>query len=191
MLFHKCVRIEASDFVSAAGLLQKGFREVEELVTWIRPPTCLAYTNVKKAALKDAWRCMMIAKESFIYDRRHQDGNIPNWLADLSKMWAVIRAFYYNEFTVFVIERQQGRGIVGFISCVMYAPTVRIDLIAVAKPHRRAAMAENLIAKAMHYYAARGCSHIFVGTQAHNTASCKLYESLGFVIGRRQRTFHR
>ncbi len=191
MLFTRCVRIDADDFVSAAGLLQKGYREVEELVTWIRQPVCLPWTDVKRATLKDAWRCMMIAKESFIHDRRHQDGNIPNWFADLSKMWAVIRAFYYNDTTVFVIERQQGSGVVGFISCVMHAPTVRIDLIAVARPHRRAAMAENLIAKAMHYYAARGCSHIFVGTQAHNTASCKLYESLGFVIGQRQRTFHK
>ncbi len=191
MLFTKCVRIDSADFVSAAGLLQKGFREVEELVTWIRQPVSLAYTNVKKAALKDAWRCMMIAKESFIHDRRHQDGNIPNWFADLSKMWAVIRAFYYNDFTVFVIERQQGRGVVGFISCVMHSPTVQIDLIAVDRLNRRAAMAENLIAKAMHYYGEQGCSHIFVGTQAHNEASCKLYESLGFEIVRRQKTFHK
>jgi len=191
MLFLKCERIEFNDFVSAAGLLQKGFREVEELVTWIRPTARFAYTNVKKATLKDAWRCMMIAKESFVYDRRHQDGNIPNWSADLSKMWAVGRGFWRRAFTVFVIERQEGHGVVGFISCVMYAPTARIDLIAVSRPHRRAAMAENLIAKALHYYGEQGCSHIFVGTQAHNTASCKLYESLGFVIGRRQRTFHK
>jgi len=160
MLFTKCVRIDADDFVSTAGLLQKGFREVEELVTWIRQPVYLAYTNVKKATLKDAWRCMMIAKESFIHDRRHQDGNIPNWFADLSKMWAVLRAFYYNDFTVFVIERQQGSGVVGFISCVYCPPTVRIDLIAVARPHRRAAMAENLIAKATYRSADTAHPHV-------------------------------
>jgi len=191
MLFLKCERIEFNDFVSAAGLLQKGFREVEELVTWVRSPGFLPYTNVRKARLNDAFRCMMIAKDSFDYDRRHWDDKYSNGLADLAKVWAAALGFIFPAFTVFVIERQQGHGVVGFLIGERQLFGARIALIAVDKFHRRAAMAENLIFKAMDYYGREDCSYIIAGTQAHNTASCKLYESLGFVIGRRQRTFHK
>jgi ribosomal protein S18 acetylase RimI-like enzyme len=188
MLFLRCERIEAGDFVSRAGLLQKGYREVEELLTWVRTPAFYPYAGVRKATLKDAYRCMMIARKSFTNDRKHHDSRYPGWLADLSKMWAVARGFFKPARAVFVADRL---GVVGFLSAVREKCGARIDLIAVDPVFRRLGAAENLILKAMDYYAWDECSYIVAGTQAHNTASCKLYESLGFVIGRRQRTFHR
>lgn len=188
MLFTKCVRVDFNDFVSAAGLLQKGFREVEELVTWIRSPAHFSYEGVRKARLKDVWRCMLIAKDSFTDDRRHHDGKYPDWLADLSKMWAVGKAFVNTDYTVFVANRL---GVVGFLSAFRENSGVRIDLIAVDPLFRRMGAAENLIAMAMDHCAKQECPYILAGTQAHNTPSCKLYESLGFVIGKRQRTFHK
>lgn len=195
MLFSKCVRIESGDFVSAAGLEQKGFREIEELVTWYRQPGFFRYSGVRKAKLKDIFSCMEIAGASFSYDRRHWDRGYPDWLADLSKMWAIGRAFFSPAAAIFVAER--GARLVGFLSGVrpphyLWEPMVaRIDLIAVSPIYRGEGIAKSLIWKAMDHYARDGCSYIVAGTQAHNIASCQLYESLGFVIGRRQRTFHR
>lgn len=188
MLFIKCVRTEFNDFVSVAGLLQKGFREVEELVTWVRSPAFLSYKGVRKARLKDMFSCVLIARKSFSYDRRHQDSGYPNWLADLSKMWAVGKGFFKPNLTVFVAD---DGGVVGFLCGDRQEFGAAIDLLAVDIAYRRQGIAESLIFKAMDHYARDGCSYIVAGTQAHNTASCKLYESLGFVIGKRQRTFHK
>ena len=188
MPFTKCVRIEYDDFVSAAGLLQKGFREVEELVTWIRAPAHCSYSGVREAKLKDAWRCILIAKNSFTDDRKHHDSKFPNWLADFSKMWAVGRGFINSDYSVFVADRER---VAGFLVGVGDMLGARVDLIAVDPLFRRLGVAQNLIAAALDYYGRQGCLHIVAGTQAHNTASCKMYESLGFVIGRRQRTFHK
>ena len=188
MLFTKCERIDSGDFVSRAGLLQKGFREVEELVTWYRQPGFFRYSGVRKARLKDIFRCMTIARESFSYDRRHWDEWYPDWLADLSKMWAVARGFLTRASTVFVVDLE---GVLGFLIGAEDNLGCRIDLIAVDSRCRRQGAGDNLVAKAMDYYARQGCIYIVAGTQAHNTASCKFYESLGFQIIQRQRTFHR
>jgi ribosomal protein S18 acetylase RimI-like enzyme len=189
MLFTRCERVEFNDFVSAAGLLQKGFREVEELVTWVRSPAHYGYEGVRKAKWKEIFRCMMIARDAFDYDRRHWDKDYPDWVADLSKMWAVARGFYKPALTVFVADID---GVLGFLICDRIEKKgVRIDLIAVDRRCRRQGVGDNLVAKGLDYYARQGCSYILAGTQAHNVASCKFYESLGFVIGRRQRTFHR
>ena len=191
MHFTKCVRIDSGDFVSEAGLLQKGFREIEELVTWERTPTVYPYESpmgVRKARLKDVYRCMKIANVTFSHHRRHRDGKFPDWLADLSKMWTIGGGFFKPSQTIFVADRV---GVAGFLLAVRELFGVRIDLIAVDPLFRRRGIAENLIFKAMDHYARDGCPYIVAGTQAHNIASCKLYESLGFVIGRRQRTFHK
>jgi len=111
MLFTKCVRIEFNDFVSAAGLLQKGFREVEELVTYVRETEHYTYFGVCNASRRDIWRCMMIARESFTHDRRHSDGRIPNLLADFVKMWTVAKGFWKKEYKVFVHSGGSGKGI--------------------------------------------------------------------------------
>ena len=189
MLFTKCVRIEFGDFVSEAGLLQKGFREVEELVTYVRSPAPCSYSGVKEATLWDCWKCMLIARNSFSFDRRHADDRYGNGLADLAKIWAVARGFCQPSSTVFVAERN--RGVAGFLIGRRQLFGARIDLVGVGETERRKGIGKALIFKAMDYYASDGCSYILAGTQAHNTASCKFYESLGFVIGRRQRTFHR
>ena len=174
--------------VSAAGLLQSGFREIEELVTWYRSLGFYRYSGVRKARLKDVYRCMMIAKHSFMFDRRHWDDNYPNWLADLSKMWAVARGFLKPSYTVFVADLD---GVLGFLIGIRTLSGSRIDLIAVDCRARRQGVGDNLVAKAMDYYARQECIYIVAGTQVGNKASCKFYESLGFQIIQRQRTFHK
>ena len=188
MLFFKCERIEYTDMVSAAGLLQKGFREIEELVTWCRRPGHYHYSGVRKARVKDLYRCVKIAKDSFFYDRRHWDDDYPNWMADLSKMWTVVRGFLYPAYTVFVADLD---GVLGFLIGIKTLTGSRIDLIAVDCRARRRGVGDNLVAKAMDYYARQECEYIVAGTQIGNHASCKFYESLGFQIIQRQRTFHR
>lgn len=188
MLFTKCERIEYTDMVSAAGLLQKGFREIEELVTWHRNLGFYRYSGVRKAKLKDIFRCVKIAQNSFFFDRRHWDMNYPNWMADLSKMWSVVKGFLHPTFTVFVADLE---GVLGFLIGTRTLLGSRIDLIAVDRRARRQGVGDNLVAKAMDHYARQGCIYIVAGTQIGNHASCKFYESLGFEIIQRQRTFHK
>lgn len=188
MLFTRCIRIQFDDIFSAAGLLQSGYREIEELVTWYRPLGFYRHSGIRKARLKDLYPCMKIAKNSFMFDRRHWDDNYPNWLADLSKMWAVVRGMLKPAYTVFVADLD---GVLGFLIGVKEQSGCRIDLIAVDSRARRRGVGDNLVAKTMDYYVKQQCGYIVAGTQIGNQTSCKFYESLGFQIIQRQRTFHK
>lgn len=183
----QCRRIDIGDWVYAKALEQKGWREVEQLVTWARRPERIpSRLFIRRATIRDMPYVAKLAWQAFSHDRRHVDPDYPNFLANLMKAkWALSRI---REKMVKIAVFMNCRA--GFI--VLDRPHVdiiNIELIAVSD--RKKGVGKALVGHALDEAARNSDYAVMVGTQATNSASNALYASMGFERVQIQRTFHK
>ena len=92
-----------------------------------------------------------------------------------------------------MVVAEQDRQVVGFVQLLWHADEcLVIDLIGVDSPHQGEGIGRDMIGYAFHHGIGddRRPSRIRVGTQAANTPSVRLYESLGFRLITAQYVLH-
>jgi len=174
----------AIELFSAAG-----FRPVEVLLTYDAPLPAAAVmpAGVRTAVESDIADCRAVAAASFRFDRFHTDTVIDHATADSLKAQWVENALRGRADAVLVAEREGT--IAGFNACLLTPGAAVIDLIAV-RPHAQGAgIGRMLVSGAFAHFAGRA-PVLRVGTQEDNHASCRLYESFGMEVVRRQVTLH-
>jgi len=135
--------------------------------------------SVDKARSQDRRQVELIASSGFRHSRFHLDPNFPNDIADeIKRSWASNLVLGERGDGCLVARRNDR--VVGFLG---YASSqdedFKIDLIAVAKSCRGKGIGSGLVSALQHLAYKQGYA-VTVGTQAVNSGSVRLYESLGF-----------
>jgi ribosomal protein S18 acetylase RimI-like enzyme len=184
-----------ADQVAEASLLQDlGFRTIDMALTFeaselIAPA---ADARVRFARADDRAAVAHLAGRAFAYSRFHLDPSIPKWLAHRVKAaWA--DNFFAGKRGDRMVVAEQAGALAGFLQLLWSQTEVLvIDLIAVAPESARGGLARAMIG----FAAANGVGDrrrprsFRVGTQAANTPSVRLYESLGFRLSQAQFVLH-
>jgi GNAT superfamily N-acetyltransferase len=179
-------KIAAAATEEVAALEAIGFRAVDMALTFdaghieARPPAW----GVRFARSQDHEAVEAIAGSAFRFSRFHLDPRLPRALADKVKAAWAGNWFRGARGDGMVVAEADGR-VAGFLQ-LLWAPQdcLLIDLIAVQPQSARRGVARAMITFA---YArgtgdARRPRSMAVGTQAANTPSVRLYESLGFRL---------
>jgi ribosomal protein S18 acetylase RimI-like enzyme len=180
------IRIDEQDWEKRRALLADGWREIEVLETYGARITQVGCRPMHPDEL-DA--VMSIARKSFVYDRLHSDETVAKDDADEFKA-ATVQNTLVDQTKLVIVH---GDPIDGFIlvrpehECSRGNKLI-VELIAVAERARGKGIAKKLIAFACAMF---GASEVFAGTQMRNEAAKGMYESLGWSVEKRERTFHR
>ena len=154
--------------------LEHGWREIEEFVTYEREAEPLDHEFV---SVTNFWEPFIFP---FSESRLHRDPEIPDSVADEFKRKCIERA-----------SRKKWPllkyGNMGFLIVRPEHDAARVDLIGVMPGCQRQGVGKNLV-KAFVSLSSGTCR---AGTQGHNEAACKLYESVGFREVKRERTLHK
>lgn len=184
-------RVAVSDMGRSTELHAAGFALVDTSVTFLRAGTTEALqfdADIRMAEPADADRVAQIAGENFSTDRFHADPDIDDAVADRIKAdWA--RNFFAGRRGEWMVVGCRGGQAAGFLQLLDRNEEVVIDLIAVDGASRNTGLARAMIG-----FAAGTCkpgAPIRVGTQLANTASIRLYETLGFRLNSASHIFHR
>lgn len=174
-----------------AGPLQRaGFRPLEALVTYERDSAAPFPVPPEPAALalpEDRAGCVAIASRAFSFDRFHRDRDRLGDIGDRIKSAWVDNAFAGRADAI-LVTRHEDRP-TGFVLCQRNGDAAVIDLIAVDPAFQGTGLGRILVFGVLAHYAGAG-RLICVGTQGDNTASNRLYQSIGFQPVDRQTTFH-
>jgi GNAT superfamily N-acetyltransferase len=184
-----------TDQVAQASLLQDlGFRTVDTALTFDAPGLTApaADTRVRFARPEDRAAVTQIAGSAFVCSRFHLDPAIPNRLADRVKaVWA--DNFFAGQRGDAMVVAEHAGAVAGFLQLLVSRDgALVIDLIAVAPQAARNGLARAMVG----FAAANGVGDrrpprgFRVGTQAANTPSVRLYESLGFRLAAAQFVLH-
>lgn len=173
-------------------LEQLGFTIAESTVTlevhtppW-SPPAGSAPLLLREAAPGDCAQVLSIAAAAFTNSRFHRDPLLAPYAARVKAAWA--ENFFRGTRGERMLIAEHGTEVVGFNQLLYPSPDrAVIDLIAVAPAARGAGVGAALITA----LATPRCPRtVQVGTQAHNTASLRLYEKLGFGLKSAGYTLH-
>ena len=134
--------------------------------------------------------CSNIARQSFAFDRFHNDPLISEEQANnLKACW--IENDISGRADICFVAVEKNNKITGFIACLDNAETVVIDLIAVDQNYRGKGIGSRLIAFALgHYQKNPLIKTMLVGTQELNLPSISLYKKMGFSSVAVSETFH-
>ena len=179
-----------ADWDEAGDALESvGFRQVEELVTWVRtvPDVADGDPQTEAATAEDAAACIEIARSAFRFDRYHADARIGAERAGALKA-AWVRNSLRGRADVARVVRDDGH-VRGFVLCRSDGGDAVIDLIAVAPDRQGSGFGRRLIRGALAAYAGRAVS-LQASTQAINQPSAALYRRTGFAPAGHARTFH-
>jgi ribosomal protein S18 acetylase RimI-like enzyme len=181
------IRIPEDDYEQRRKLLSEGWREIEVLETYEGDAgENFGQMNIRSAEYGEIIDVAKLAFNNFKEDRAHSDPSIPPFDASLLKAVYAGAACIDDECEVYVHAMTMDPPN-AFISVSGWGEMV-VDLIAVDPSARRGGIAASLI---NHAAWVRRAKRIRAGTQMHNEAAKKLYESLGMVVVKRERTFHR
>jgi ribosomal protein S18 acetylase RimI-like enzyme len=174
-----------SDVASVGQLEDAGFRVIDAALTFDaeRLRVDAGRGTVRFATPHDCAAVRAIAGRAFRYSRFHLDPAVPDAIAHRIKAaWA--ENFFSGQRGDGMVVCEDGGKVVGFLQLVWAGETLVIDLIAVAPEAARTGLASAMLgfAAANGTGDARRPSSFKVGTQAANTASCRLYENLGFRL---------
>ncbi len=186
-------RIPTADVRALWRLGRNGFRVVDVALTL---EGAIASTGVGAAVRfarpADRETVARIAGTAFRYSRFHLDPLIPSEIANAIKSeWA---ANYFNgkRGDGMVVAERDGR-VAGFLQLLWEADErLLIDLIAVDPADQGQGIGRDMIRFASQYGTGdhRRPKRIKVGTQAANTSSVRLYESLGLCLVNAQYVLH-
>ena len=185
-------KLKAGDIAAVSQLADVGFRVVDTALTFDGIITGSPTTDVRFAVQADRDFVSRIAGRAFRFSRFHLDPLVPNGVADTIKSSWATNYFEGKRGDGMVVAERDNHGI-GFLQLLWASPDrLVIDLIGVDP-----AWQGQGIGRAMIQYAAQhgtGNGHVpatmTVGTQAANTPSVRLYESLGFRMTSAQYVMH-
>ena len=162
-------------------LVDAGFRPVETNVTLQRglpmdPPRTDAVRFAEKG---DREVVREIARSGLVSSRFHLDPLVEKEVSrNLKARWA--DDFFLGARGDWMVVANAAAACAGFLQLLARDKTLLIDLIAVSEAARRKGLAADMIR-----YACAECDgfdRVRVGTQITNTASLRLYASLGFDV---------
>lgn len=175
----------AADIAAVGRLEAAGFRVIDAALTFdaasLRADS--GGKPVRFATPQDRAAISDIAGRAFRYTRFHLDPALPDALAHRIKAaWA--DNYFSGQRGDGMVVAEQGGQVVGFLQLLWAGDALVIDLIAVAPEAARQGLASAMIGFAAAHGTgnARRPASFKVGTQAANTASCRLYENLGFRL---------
>lgn len=183
-------KLAVDDAGRRSTFLRSGFDLVDTAVTFERPAVTVTGTpgtNVRLATPSDAEAVRAVAGANFASDRFHADPQIEPAIADRIKAdWA--GNFFAGKRGDWMVVAESAGRVAGFLQLLDRDGHLVIDLIAVDHAARgkglAAAMIELAAANLMPGAPMR------VGSQLANTASVRLYESLGFRLVRAEHVLH-
>lgn len=184
MRLPRCRRINVGD--DPAPLLARGWREIEQLVTYEREPVEL--NDIPSVEVADLWHYSVIRSMAFVgfsEDRLHKDPEVSDDDADRFKLECVDRAIK-DKLPILISGEPTP---LGFLIFRPEKKVSTLEMMTVVPGARRNGAGKRLVAGWLS--ASRGSDICRAGTQAHNEAACRMYESLGFHEVKRERTFHR
>lgn len=183
MRLPRCRRISIE--VDPAPFLRRGWREIEQLVTYERAPTShvpVWSSHVRRWPYWQAPTIKAMAALSFSDDRLHRDPKVLDDDADKfkaecvekahQKRWPILR---YDDLGFLIMRPGHDASI--------------IDLMAVLPDARGRGIGTAMVAAFLYFSQAFPLCR--AGTQTHNVGAVRMYESLGFREVKRERTFHR
>lgn len=184
-------KVDVSDVQTANELERLGFRIVDTALTFSGNPAGVAGGLTRAATITDREAARGIAGRVFRFSRFHLDPNISNVLADEVKSAWVDNFFVGKRGDGMIVAELDGQ-LAGFLQLLWAGDQLVIDLIGVDKNSQGRGIGRNMILFAARCGIGDGRvpESMMVGTQAANTASVRLYESLGFRLGRAQYVFH-
>lgn len=175
----------AADIAAVGRLEAAGFRVIDAALTFdassLRADA--GAKPVRFATAQDRAAVRDLAGRAFRYTRFHLDPALPDALAHRIKAeWA--GNYFSGQRGDGMVVAEQGGKVVGFLQLLWVGDVLVIDLIAVAPEAVRRGLASAMIGFAAAHGTgdARRPASFKVGTQAANTASCRLYENLGFCL---------
>ena len=185
---------DVSQVEIVSGLVDKGFRIVDTSLTFEggRLHGLPSSHVLRHAKPKDEQGVRDIARSAFRFSRFHLDPKVPLNLANTIKAeWA--GNFFSGQRGDGMVVAESGGRVVGFLQSIWSSKNVLIvDLIGVHPDCQGRGLGKALILHASRHGTGDGRvpSAIRVGTQAANTLSVRLYESLGLRLCSAQYVLH-
>jgi len=186
------IRIKSDKPQTFVKLSNLGFYYIETYQilasnTKLNEPFSSYKKSIKALSVKDIKACQQIAKQSFAFDRFHQDPNLNKTKADLLKADWITNSLKGR--CLFVLGKFNQKTLTGFIAVKQKKQKAFIDLIAISKNFRQQGTATQLIKAAKHKLQSDH-HQFFVGTQANNLASVNCYLKNQFLLYSTLITFH-
>lgn len=185
-------RVPVDDVERSVALQSIGFRVIDTALVFDAAAENVTASSdgVRFARPEDRDAVADIAGTSFRYSRFHLDPAIVGSVADaIKREWA--GNFFAGKRGDAMIVAEIGGRVAGFLQVVLSADGAVIDLIATAKGFERRGVARRMIGFLARNGEGGGApQRLIVGTQAANTASCRLYENSGFRLARADFTLH-
>lgn len=186
-------KVNIADIANLWSLTGRGFRVVDVALTF--EGTVVSSTNnatCRFASPADRERVTRIADTTFRYSRFHLDPLLAKEIANAIKSEWVANYFRGKRGDGLVVAERDHR-VVGFLQ-LLWEPDncLLIDLIGVDAGHQGRGIGSDMIRFASRYGTGdqRRPARIKVGTQAANTPSVRLYESLGLRLINAQYVLH-
>jgi ribosomal protein S18 acetylase RimI-like enzyme len=183
-------RADCADLASAHALESVRFHLVDTNVILEKPRDSerdRQTFEVRFARPDDEGGVVRVARGGFSLTRFHQDPRLTHAANTIKAEWA--RNYFRGRRGDHMVVALDAGEIVGFNLLLLGADTtLTIDLIAVDGQYRRRGIGAAMIRFAEAEL--RSAKTLRVGTQIANTASLRLYESLGFRVARSQYVFH-
>ena len=175
-------KLKAGDIAAVSQLADVGFRVVDTALTFDGIITGSRTTDVRFAVQADREFVSRIAAHAFRFSRFHLDPLVPNGVADAIKSsW--VTNYFEGKRGDGVVVAERDNHVIGFLQ-LLWANSDRlvIDLIGIAPAWQGQGIGRAMIQFAAQHGTGNGLvpATMTVGTQAANTPSVRLYESLGF-----------
>lgn len=189
-------KLDAGDIGNLSRLVDAGFRVVDTALTFdgaITAPSSTAVDGARFAVAADREAVAGTAGSAFRFSRFHLDPLVPNAIADAIKSSWAANYFAGKRGDGMIVAERNGR-IAGFLQ-LLWAPADRrlvIDLIGVDPAWQGQGIGRDMILHAARHGTGDGRipATMTVGTQACNTPSVRLYESVGFRLRSAQYVLH-
>jgi ribosomal protein S18 acetylase RimI-like enzyme len=186
-------KVPSENCGAVRDLIRVGFYPVDVAVTFEGPAqgASAQRADVRFACPEDRDAVAEIARTTFRYSRFHLDPLIPRGIANEMKAQWAANFFVGARGDAMVVAEADGV-VVGFLQLLRQPnEMLLIDLIGVAPSHQGRGLARAMIGFASTHGAGEAAPRrLRVGTQIANTASVRLYESLGLRLADAQYVLH-
>ncbi len=167
----------------------KFFHADTKIFYTIAPKTKNSQFEIKRIGEQPSDQLIKLAIASGAYSRFNIDQNFPKGSFEkLYTLW--IKKSMSREMADEVFAIEDENNLVGFVTFIKRKTTAEIGLIGVDASYRKQGYGKNLINFIMDLAFKLECTELTVVTQTINEAACKLYESCGFSIQKKEFTFH-